>query len=205
MHETADAPVGASVRTSIRSRAFWILIATLFLGSISVNGAITHLSPLLTDRGLSLEHAAWVASSLGFASFAGRLVTGALLDRFAGQRVAFVVTFATAAGILLLASATSMLAAIVAASLIGLGMGAEADITPYLLTRYFGLHSFSTLYGFSWTAYAIAGALGPWLMGRAFDLTGSYSRLLVGLSGAVFLAAVAFLLLPTYATGRHAD
>ncbi len=203
-HETEHAAAGASVRTSVRSRAFWILIATLFLGSISVNGAITHLSPLLTDRGFSLEQAAGVASSLGFASFAGRLVTGALLDRFAGQRVAFVVMFATAAGILLLAWAASMLTAIAAASLIGLGMGAEADITPYLLTRYFGLHSFSTLYGLGWTAYAIAGALGPWLMGRAFDLTGSYSRLLAGLSGAVFLAAVAFLLLPAYSTGRRA-
>jgi len=51
------------------------------LGSLSVNGAITHLSPLLTDRGISQQHAAYVASALGFFSFAGRLVTGALLDR----------------------------------------------------------------------------------------------------------------------------
>jgi MFS family permease len=200
-----EASSGESVRASVRSRAFWILIATLFLGSISVNGAITHLSPLLTDRGLSLEHAAFVASSLGFASFAGRLVTGALLDRFAGQRVAFLITLATAAGILLLASAASMFTAILAASLIGLGMGAEADVTPYLLTRYFGLRSFSTLYGFSWTAYAVAGALGPWLMGRAFDLTGSYSRLLATLSGAVLLAAIAFLLLPAYSRDKNAS
>jgi MFS family permease len=132
-------------------------------------------------------------------------VTGALLDRFAGQRVAFLITLATAAGILILASAASMFTAILAASLIGLGMGAEADITPYLLTRYFGLRSFSTLYGFSWTAYAVAGALGPWLMGRAFDLTGSYSRLLATLSGAVLLAAIAFLLLPAYSRDKNAS
>jgi MFS family permease len=203
-HATRDETAsGESVQASVRSRAFWILIATLFQGSISVNGAITHLSPLLTDRGISLEQAAFIASSLGFASFVGRLVTGALLDRFAGQRVAFLVTFATAAGILMLASAASMFTAILAASLIGLGMGAEADITPYLLTRYFGLRSFSTLYGFSWTAYAVAGALGPWLMGRAFDLTGSYSRLLATLSGAVLLSAIAFLLLPAYSREEH--
>ena len=57
--------------------------------------------------------------------------------------------------------------------LIGIGMGGEADITPYLLSRYFGLRSLSTLYGLTWSAYAVAGALGPVLMGRAFDLTGS--------------------------------
>jgi len=39
-------------------------------------------------------------------------------------------------------------------------------------SRYFGLKSFSTLYGFTWTAYAIAGAVGPIVMGRAFDATG---------------------------------
>src|ERR1039458_7788696 len=54
---------------------------------------------------------------------------------------------------------------------------AEAALTPYLLTRYFGLRSFSTLYGFTWTAYAIAGAIGPLLMGMAFDVTGSYTLL----------------------------
>ena len=62
-------------------------------------------------------------------------------------------------------------------------MGGEADVTPYLLSRYFGLRSFSTLYGLTWTAYAVAGAIGPVLMGRAFDVTGSYEALL-GTAGA---------------------
>jgi hypothetical protein len=30
----------------------------------------------------------------------------------------------------------------------------QGDVTPYLLSRYFGLRSFSTLYGLTWTAYA---------------------------------------------------
>ena len=68
------------------------------------------------------------------------------------------------------------------AALIGFGMGGEADVTPYLLSRYFGLRSFSTLYGLTWTAYAIAGGIGPVLMGQAFDVTGSYEALLVRLA-----------------------
>jgi MFS family permease len=77
-------------------------------------------------------------------------------------------------------------------------MGGEADVTPYLLTKYFGLRSFSTLYGFTWTAYAIAGALGPVIMGKAFDATGSYSMLLVYLSVSTLIAAVLMLFLPRY-------
>src|ERR1700730_11125612 len=47
-----------------------------------------------------------------------------------------------------------------------------------------------TLYGFTWTAYAIAGAIGPVVMGRAFDLTGSYESFLLILDCATLLSAV---------------
>jgi cyanate permease len=60
------------------------------------------------------------------------------------------------------------------------------------------LKSFSTLYGFTWTAYAIAGAVGPIVMGRAFDATGSYSALLVQLAAVTLVAGALLLLLPRY-------
>jgi cyanate permease len=56
------------------------------------------------------------------------------------------------------------------------------------------------LYGFTWTAYAIAGAVGPIVMGRAFDVTGSYSALLVQLGAVTLVAATLLLLLPRYKT-----
>jgi MFS family permease len=189
---------GFTVRQGIGSRTFWILLATLFVGSISVNGAITHLSPLLTDRGIPAQHAALVASSLGLASFAGRLLAGILLDRFFGPHVGLCLLGATAVGVLALSAAGSVRMALVAAVLIGLGLGAEAALTPYLLTRYFGLRSFSTLYGFTWTVYAIAGAIGPLLMGKAFDVTGSYTLLLVVLACGTFVSGLLYLWLPRY-------
>ncbi len=189
---------GATLSEGLRSPAFWILIGTLFLSSISMNGAITHLSPLLTDRGVPARNAALAASLLGLASFVGRLLTGFLLDRFFGPRVGFCLCAIAAGGIFLLARAGSSLPGMAAAMLIGLGVGAEADLTPYLLTRYFGLRAFSTLYGFTWTAYAIAGAIGPVWMGKAFDATGSYASLLVLLSAATLAAAALLLCLPRY-------
>lgn len=189
---------GVTVSRGLGSRAFWILTGTLFLSSVSMNAAITHLSPLLTDRGVPAASAALAASVMGLASFLGRLLTGMLLDRFFGPRVGFCLCSMSAAGILLLSHAASTAVGLSAAVLIGLGIGAEANLTPYLLTRYFGLRAFSTLYGFTWTAYAVAGAIGPVLMGRAFDATGSYSSLLTVLSGATLAAAGLLLLLPKY-------
>ncbi|MGB7844048.1 MAG: MFS transporter [Candidatus Acidiferrum sp.] len=199
--ETAPvAHPGLTWQQGARSFAFWIIVAVLFVSSVGMNGAITHLSALLTDRGITPRDAALCASFLGGSSLLGRIATGWLLDRFFGARVAFVVSLITAAGILFLAKASSFPAASLAAALIGVGAGGEAAITPYLLTRYFGLRSFSTLYGLTWTFYAAAGATGPVMLGRAFDATGSYTYLLVVLAAALSVAGVTNLLLPKYPT-----
>ena len=189
---------GMTWQQGLRSYAFWIIVIVLFASSISMNGAITHLVALLTDRGITGRDAALCASLLGGTSLLGRIGVGWLLDRFFGARVAFLVNLSTAAGIFLLARASSFAAGCLGAALIGVGAGGEAAITPYLLTRYFGLRAFSTLYGLTWTFYAVAGAIGPVILGRAFDLTGSYASLLVVLAAALALAAALILLLPKY-------
>jgi cyanate permease len=84
------------------------------------------------------------------------------------------------------------------AALIGFGMGGEADVTPYLVAKYFGLRAFSTLYALTWTAYAIAGAIGPVIMGKAFDVTHSYQTLLSQLALLTLAAAALMLFLPRY-------
>lgn len=189
---------GATWQQGLRSYAFWIITAILFVSSTSMNGAITHLSALLTDRGITANEAALCASLLGGSSLLGRIVAGWLLDRWFGPRVAFAINVITALGIFLLARAHGFAVGCLSAALIGVGAGGEAAITPYLLTRYFGLRAFSTLYGLTWTFYAAAGAIGPIILGRAFDITGSYASLLGMLAAALALAAITNLLLPHY-------
>lgn len=198
VHAVAAPVTGASLGEGLRSRIFWIVIAELFLISISQNGAITHLSALLTDRGVTPSGAALAVSSMGGAILGGRLITGWLLDRFFAPRVAVCLFALSALGTFMLAGAHTAPAGMASAALIGFGMGGEGDVTPYLLSRYFGLRSFSTFYGLSWTAYAIAGAVGPIVMGRAFDLTGSYSALLIQLGLATLVASSLLLFLPRY-------
>jgi MFS family permease len=189
---------GASVVQGIQAPAFWILVAVLFLASLGQNGAIAHLAALLTDRHVPAQQAAIAVSALGAAGLAGRLITGWLLDRFFAPRVAFCLLAMAALGVFLLSAAHSLATGLVAAILIGAGMGGQSNVTPYLLAKYFGLRSFSTLYGFTWTAYAIAGAIGPVLMGRAFDSTASYQSLIVKLSVLTLCAAGLMLLMPKY-------
>ena len=83
-------------------------------------------------------------------------------------------------------------------ALLGIGLGSEADVAPYLLALYFGRKHFSVLYGLTWTAYAIGGGIGPVVVGHMYDHAGSYEpRFIVGLALVAFAAAGVSLLLRT--------
>jgi len=172
---------GEPVAKALGTLSFWIIAVTVCLYAISVNGAIAHLSALLTDRGVTTAGAAWAVSIIGATSLIGRLLTGVFLDRFFGPRVSQVMLLMTVFGIVLLSFANTLTAGLIAAALIGFSMGSEGDITPYLLGRYFGLKRFSTLYALTWTTYAIGGATGPLLVGRVFDTLGSYRPITIQL------------------------
>jgi MFS family permease len=191
---------GATVGEGLRDYRFWIIVVVLFCISIAQNGSITHLSALLTDRGIDPERAAIAVSALGGAALFGRLATGWLLDRFFAPWVSFALLVMASVGIFLLSSASSLGAGVLAAVLIGFSMGGEADVIPFLVARYFGLRSFSVLYALTWTFYAVAGAIGPVLMGKAFDASGSYAALLLWIAGSILVVAPLMLVLPRYDT-----
>jgi MFS family permease len=189
---------GASLGDALASRAFWILAVVIFSSSIAQNSAIVHMVALLTDRGVPPDLAAYALAAMGGASIAGRLLTGLLVDRFFAARVSFGLLSIAALGTYLLSGAQSFATGTLAAALIGFGMGGETDVIPYLLSRYYGLRSFSTLYGLTWIPTAAAGAAGPVLMGRAFDLTGSYEAMLIRLAIGMFAVGAFMLALPHY-------
>jgi MFS family permease len=197
--------VGTSVSLALRSRVFWVIAATVCLYAVSVNGAIAHLSALLTDRGVSTQGASYSIAIIGAAGLIGRILTGLFLDRFFGPRVSQIMLLMTVTGIALLSGAHSLTAGLVAASLIGFSMGSEGDITPYLLSRYFGLRRLSTLYALTWTAYAVGGATGPLVVGRIFDALGSYSPVTIQLLALpALIPCLLMFLLPRYSGGNDA-
>ncbi|WP_109487062.1 MFS transporter [Occallatibacter savannae] len=184
---------------AVGSRIFWIIAITVCLYAASLNGALAHLSAILTDRGVSASGAAAAVSMIGATALVGRLLTGLFLDRFFGVRVSQWMLLITAIGMVLLSLAHSLTAGLFAASLIGFSMGSEGDITPYLLSRYFGLKRLSTLYSLTWTAYAAGAAVSPILVGKLFDSLGSYRPGTIQLLALpAFIPCLLMFLLPRY-------
>jgi cyanate permease len=107
-------------------------------------------------------------------------------------------------GVAALGGFISLPAAYAAAGLIGLGMGAEADVMPYLISRYFPM-SLSPKSTVTLSAYAIAAAFGPLLMGWSFDRFHSYSAAALILAGAMLGGAIIIGALPGYGTPEAAS
>jgi predicted MFS family arabinose efflux permease len=187
---------GVTVAAAMRSVAFWVMAAITILSAFSENGLVTNLAAILTEHGVAAQSAALALSVRGGAGIIGRLFVGFLIDRISPQRMQTFVLILAASGTLVLAFAGTSAVALVGAALLGVGLGSEADVAPYLLARYFGRKHFSVLYGLTWTAYAIGGGIGPVVVGRFYDRAGSYEpRLIVLLALVAFAAAAVSLLL----------
>ncbi len=194
----SGAIIGITWRKALATRTFWLIALGVGCMSLAENGVTVHLAPMLSDRGLKLEDAAFIVSILGGAAVAGRLLLGWVLDYVEGVAIATGALLLASGGIFLLGHAQSFHTAALASLIAGLGMGCEYDLIPYMLKRYFGMRSFSTLYGLTYSVYAILGGTAPLLLGYVYDATGSYTRILSLICIIAAGAALTMLMLPAY-------
>jgi MFS family permease len=157
-----------------RCSDFRLMIVVFILASASMHAGVLHLPALLSDQGLSAATGAMASGVVGISVLLGRVGSGYLLDRIFAPRVAMIFYGAGAAGLAILWSGHAAHLGIFAALLLGLGMGSEVELMAYLVSRYFGLRSFATAYGYAFAAFMIAGAVGALLMGAGFDNFHSY-------------------------------
>ncbi len=197
-HSQPGSAIGLSWRQALVTRAFWLIVLGVGCMALGENGVLVHLAPMLSDRGIKVEDAALIVSILGGSAVAGRLLLGWVLDYLEGARIAMGAMLLAAGGIFLLGQARTFHAAALAALVVGLGMGCEYDLIPYMFKRYFGMRSFSTLYGLSYSVYAVFGGTAPLLLGYVYDATGSYTRILTMFSVVAASVALAMLTLPAY-------
>jgi predicted MFS family arabinose efflux permease len=190
-----SAASSTTVAAALRSGPFWILAFIIMLSSFSENGLVTNLAAILTEQGVVAQTAAFALSVRGAAGIIGRLCIGFLIDRFSPQRIQTFVLLLSAVGAMVLAFAHTPPVVLMGAAVLGVGLGSETDVAPYLLAHYFGRKHFSVLYGLTWTAYAIGGATGPVAIGHWYDRAGFYEPRFIVYLACVAFAAVAISLL----------
>jgi predicted MFS family arabinose efflux permease len=180
-HAPLDNQQGPTASVIIRDKRFYLLLFMFFFSAIAINGTITHIVATMTDRGYTPAVATSVLSTAGAALIVGRLISGYCLDRFHGPYVATVFYLMAGSGIALIASGVGGLPmAFAGTALCGMGLGAEGDLLGYFVSRYFGLKSFGTIYGFMIGIFSLGNGVGPFLMGLSYDKLGSYLTAALG-------------------------
>ena len=194
-----DNEEGYSVAQAIRTKEFWLLAIGFLIVAMGNSGGLVHLPPLLTDAGLTPERAALYAGIMGIGVTIGRAVGGYLLDIFHAPYVAIAFLIGPFVAYSFFLSGVDPNWAYVPVLLFGIGMGAEFDVIPFLISRYFGLKKFGVIYGLNIATFSIGTGLGPAVMGFAYDNYGSYA---VGIKISMFILIIGSILLSRLKTYR---
>lgn len=171
---------GAAILPGIRARdafktwRFWSFTLAFFLAVVAINGTLTQIVALLSDRGIPVAVAVNALSASGLALIAGRILSGWCLDRFWGPHVAITFFTIPMVGIACLASGAGGTVPLIGAVLCGLGVGAEVDLMAFFVSRYFGIREYAKIYGVMFALFAGANGVGPSLSGFSYDWYHSY-------------------------------
>jgi MFS family permease len=192
---------GPGLATALATPRFWCFAAAFFFTPVSNFMVTTHQVAHIVEAGIHPRRAAAAFGVVGLLSAVGRVTFGTLSDRWGRVPTALVSYVATAAGtlaLLLLAPGTPgwLLWAYVLP--FGLTLGARGPIVAALTADVYRGRSFGAVLGVITFGNRVGSAIGPWLGGVIYDLTGSYRYAFLTSIAALGLAAASF-----WAAGRR--
>lgn len=166
---------GRMIPAEMTSSRF-IKLAIISLGSaIGATAMVIPFVPIMTEKGLSVTHAAATAGLIGIGAISGRLGAGFLLDRLSGTLIGFCSFVPQSVGCaILLYFTTDHIVAAVIAFLLGLGMGAATCSIAYMTSRHFDLHHYGLIFGTFVGIQSLGAGLGPLFSGFVHDRFGGY-------------------------------
>jgi predicted MFS family arabinose efflux permease len=168
-------PERTALTDALRSAPFWQLCGGMFTCGFSMSLLSAHGVPMLTDHGYHSMLASGAIGLLGASSFAGAMVLGAIADR-AGSRPVLAWLYATRAVLFaaLYLVHDSSVALLVVAALGGASMSGSLAMTSSLTADIFGRFSVGSIFGTIFVVHQGGAALGSWMGGILFEVTGGY-------------------------------
>jgi MFS family permease len=163
---------------AMRTAPFWLMVAAFFFGSLCAQTLHVHQVAFFVDHGMAALVAASVVGVVGVSSIFGKTGGGWLADRIERESifiVAMVIMVLSVGVIMLVGAAPTIWGAYVYAVLLGVGYSATASLIPAMVSDRFTGRHFGAIFGVGLFGGAAGSAVGPWVAGRFFDLTGSYA------------------------------
>ena len=159
---------------ALRTPSFWFLSGGLFTCGFSMSLLSAHGVPMLTDHGFHSMTASSAMGLTGVSSIAAGMVIGILSDRWGRKpMLAFVYLLRVVAFTLLFLTHDPVVLMVVAI-LAGLSLTGSFAMASALTADIFGRLSVGSIFGLVFLVHQIGAALGSWLSGYLFDVSGGY-------------------------------
>ncbi|WP_371663450.1 MFS transporter [Streptomyces sp. NBC_00280] len=198
---------GVPIGAALRSRG-WLLMAAvmILIAAVAMSVRLNAVS-LFGDRGYSATTVSLSLSVLLVSSIVGQFLAGVAMDRSRSARTLAPFVACLVVGTVAVFAATGgTLALLLAMCLLGVVMGAESSVAPYLVARYFGMRAFAQLQGMTLGVVALFGVgLSPILFQGAAEATGGYGGPLIALSAISVLTLALTFLLPRYPVDKERE
>lgn len=175
---------------------FRIIAGGMWLCNLNVMVMSSQLKLILLEREMLSSLASQMISLFAIGIAIGRLSCGIALDRYPTWLVSAICFGLPGIGFLMLASgATSFWLLAGAVFLIGFCVGADADVTAYLVMRYFKVRVYSTVYALVTAVIAFAAAAGAMLLSLTLKVSDGFGLHLYLSAFAALAGSALFLLL----------
>lgn len=171
-----------TLRQTVRTRAYWIIMAMTALWSMSGTGVMFNLIPLCEFHGIGKFQAAGTITTLAVCLMSMQFLGGILVDRIRANGLLAVSMSAFALAFALLIHPTGLGMIHGYAALMGLATGLLSAVNHTLLARFYGRGHIGKIRGSHWTVAVAASSIGPFLLGFARDRLGGYHQVLLAIS-----------------------
>ena len=164
---------------ALKQRAFWLLAVPYFMCGFTDVGLIqTHIIPMSDGKGFS-SVVAIAISIIAAMNIAGAIATGHLSDHFNRKRQLGVIYLTRAATFVFLMMIQRPWLLLVFAVVYGAMEMASIAPTNSLTIQLFDRYSIGAVLGLVSISHQLGGAVGSWVPGVLYDLTGSYTAVLL--------------------------
>ncbi|MGK9268528.1 MFS transporter [Bacillus inaquosorum] len=199
--ETASKTTAVSVTGMFRMRQFWFLMLPFLICGFTTVGLMdTHLIPFSHDHGFSTTVTSAAVSLLAGFNIAGILLSGIVADRWSSRKILCFLYAVRALSIVILIYSHEPYLLLAFAILFGLVDFATVAPTQMLATQYFQNYSIGLMIGWLSLAHQIGSALGAYVPGVIYTVTGEYTLAFYLSIGMLVLASVMNVMLRGPAT-----
>jgi len=172
----ASGMVPAGLREVLTRRPVWNLMGIHFLGCAGHAIILAHVVSMATFQGVSGVEAAGVLGTIAGTSIISRFACSVLAERLGGRAVLTMALIGQSTPIFILFFASEAWVFYLFAVVFGLCYGGEMVGFPIINRQLFGLKApLSSIYSFEMLGASTGMALGGWLGGALFDLSGAYT------------------------------